>query len=83
MRCFTLWFYNVFKTTGRIKKKDDKILRKITEEKQICVTITIFLGGKETVFPVKLKLEGENCLNKDITKDNFKKDLMYLTRTNY
>ena len=41
-------------------KKDDTVLRKNTDEKQNCVTTTISAGWKGTVFPVKLKLEGES-----------------------
>ena len=42
----------------------------------------ISVDGKETDFPVKLKLE-MNRLNKDIKKENFKKDLMNKTEANY
>ena len=42
----------------------------------------ISADGKRTVFPVKFKLEG-NRLNKDIKKENFKKDLMNLTEKNH
>ena len=57
--CFTLWFYNAIKTMGKRKTEDDTFLRKETEEKQISVIIMISVDGKGTVFPVKLKLEGE------------------------
>ena len=60
MRCFTLWFDNVFKATSKSKKKDETTLRKNAEEKQNCVTIMISVGGKGKVFPVRLKLEGES-----------------------
>ena len=42
----------------------------------------ISVDGKATVFPVKLKLEGD-CLNKCIKKVNFEKDLIDLTGKNY
>ena len=58
-KCFTLWFYNIFKTIGK-RKKNDTILRKSTEEKQNSVTKMISVDGKVTVFPVKLKLEEES-----------------------
>ena len=38
----------------------------------------ISVDGKWTVFPVK-----DNCLNKDIKQENFKKDLMNLIETNH
>ena len=56
--CFTLWFY-IFKITGK-RKKDDTILSKNTEEQPNSVTIIISVDGKGTIFPVKLKLEGES-----------------------
>ena len=58
--CFALWFYNVIKTMDKRIKEDDTFLRKKTEEKQNSVTIMISVDGKGTVFPVKLKLEGES-----------------------
>ena len=57
---FTLWFYNFIKTMGRRKEEDDTFLRRKTEEKQNSVTIVISVDGKETGFPVKLKLKGES-----------------------
>ena len=44
---------------GKLKKKDDKFLRKKKQEKQNSVTIIKSVDGKVTVFPVTLKLEGE------------------------
>ena len=41
------------------RKKDDTFLRKKTEEQQNRATIMISVDGKGTVFPVKLKLQGE------------------------
>ena len=41
------------------KEDDDIFLRNKTEEKQNSVTIMISVDGKWTVFPVRLKLEGE------------------------
>ena len=43
---------------GKRKKEDDPILRK-KKKKKNSVTITIAVDGKEIVFPMKLKLEGE------------------------
>ena len=40
----------------------------------------ISADGKETAFPVN---QTRNRLNKDIKKQNFKKDLMNLTETNH
>ena len=64
------------------KKEDLTFLRKKTEEKQNSVTIMISVDRKGTVFPVKLKLEG-NCLNKDIKNENLEKDPMDLTEKNH
>ena len=41
------------------KKEDDTFLRKKAEEKQNSANIMISIDGKVTVFPVKLKLQGE------------------------
>ena len=41
------------------KKEDDAFLRKKAEEKQNSANIMIPVEGKGTVFPVKLKLQGE------------------------
>ena len=57
---FCTWFYNVIKTMGKRKKGHDTFLRKKTKEKENRATIMISLDGKGTVFPVKLKLEGES-----------------------
>ena len=57
-RCFALWLY---KTMGQRKKKEERtLLRKKAREKQNSVTIMISAERKGTVFPVKLKLEGES-----------------------
>ena len=45
---------------GKRKEKEDRYLRKKKEEKQNTVTIMISVVGKETVFPVKLKLKGKS-----------------------
>ena len=42
------------------KKEDDKFLSKKAEEKYNSVTIMMSVDEKVTVFPVKLKLEGES-----------------------
>ena len=42
---------------GKRKKEDHTFLRKKTEKNQNNITIMIFIVGKGTVFPVKLKLE--------------------------
>ena len=39
------------------KKEDHTFLRKKAEEKQNCANIMISVDEKETVFPVKLKLQ--------------------------
>ena len=44
---------------GKSKEKEDRYLRKKTEEKQNTVTIMISVVGEGTVFPVKLKLKGK------------------------
>ena len=41
------------------KKEDDTFREKKTYEKQNSATIMTFVDGKGTVFPVKLKLQGE------------------------
>ena len=41
------------------KKEDDTFLSKKAEEKQNSANIMISVDGKGTVFPVKLKLQGE------------------------
>ena len=41
------------------KKEDNTFLRKKEEEKQNSANIMISVDGKGTVFPVKLKLQGE------------------------
>ena len=54
-----LQFYQ--KKVGKKKKGDDTLLReKKTEEKQNSADIMISVDGKRTVFPVKLKLQGES-----------------------
>ena len=42
------------------KKEDDNFLRKKTEEKQNSAAMMISVDGIGTVFPVKLKLQGES-----------------------
>ena len=42
------------------KKNDNAFQRKKTEDKQNSVTIMMSADEKGTVFPVKLKLEGES-----------------------
>ena len=42
------------------KKEDDTFLRKKTEEKQNIATIMKSAYGEGTVFPMKLKLQGES-----------------------
>ena len=44
---------------GKRKKEDDTFLRKTAEEKQNRASIIISVDGKGTVFPGKLKLQGE------------------------
>ena len=45
---------------GNRKKKMIPFYEKKTEEKQNSATIMISVDGKGTVFPVKLKLQGES-----------------------
>ena len=44
---------------GKKKKEDDTFLRKTAEEKQNSASIIISVDGKGTVFPGKLKFQGE------------------------
>ena len=57
---FCTLVYNVIKTMGKRKEKDDTYVRKKAEEKQNSVTIMISVVGKGIAFPVKLKLEEES-----------------------
>ena len=43
----------------------------------------ISVDGKRTVFPVKLKLQGESFEKTYQNKENFKEDLMNLIETNH
>ena len=53
-------FTMLLKQCAKEKDKNDTFLRKKTEKKQQkSVTIKISVDGKRTVFPVKLKLDGE------------------------
>ena len=45
---------------GKRKKQDDTFLSKKTEEQQDSTTIMTSVDVKGTVFPVKLKLQGES-----------------------
>ena len=69
---------------GKRNKEDDTFPRKKQKKKQ-SVTIMTSVDRKGPAFPVKLKLEGKLklvwnwSLNKEIKKENFKKDLMNLT----
>ena len=56
--CFTLWFYNFIKQLCNRKQEDDTFLKK-KKENQNKATMMIYVDGKATVFPVKLKLQGE------------------------
>ena len=73
---------------GKRNKEDDTFPRKKQKKKQ-SVTIMASVDQKGPALPVKLKLEGKLklvwnwSLNKDIKKENFKKDLMNLTETYY
>ena len=53
-------FTMLLKQWTKEKKEDDAFLRKKREEKQNSATIMISVDEKGTVFPVKLKLEGES-----------------------
>ena len=55
---------------------DQKILWHLSEEKnrkKNCATIMISVDGKGTVFPMKLKLQGDSAENIIIKKRIFKK----------
>ena len=62
-----LWFYNSIKKiikkkkkkTGKKKEDDDTFPRKKVEQNQNSTNIMVSLDGKGTVFPVKLKLQGD------------------------
>ena len=55
-----LWFCNFIKKISKREKEDDTFLKKKNrKEKQNRATIMISVDGKGTVFPVKLKLQGE------------------------
>ena len=60
---------------GKIKEEDDTFLRKKTEEKQSNATVMISVDRKGTFFQWGWNYK-ENCLYKDIKKENFRKDLM-------
>ena len=53
-----LQFYQ--KKMGKKKKGDDSLLRKKKQKKSKTADIMISVDGKKTVFPVKLKLQGES-----------------------
>ena len=57
---------------GKRQKENDTFLKKKAEEKQNSATTMISVDGKGTVFPMKLKLQGEsfekNILKKRISK---------------
>ena len=57
--CFTLWFDSLIYKMGKRKKEDHTFLRKKNREKQNIATIMESVDGKGTVFPMKLKLQGE------------------------
>ena len=57
--CFTFWFYNFINKIVKKQKMMTTFWGKNAEEKQSSATIMISADGKETVFPVKLKLQGE------------------------
>ena len=55
---FVLKFYL---KTGQKKKEDDTFLcKKKTDEKQNSATMMISVDVKRTIFPMKLKLQGES-----------------------
>ena len=57
---------------GQKKKENDNFLKKKAEEKQNSATTITSVDGKEIVFPMQLKLQGES-FEKHIKKENFKK----------
>ena len=58
--CFIFWFYNFINKIGKNKEDVITFWGKKAEEKQNSTTIMISVDGKETIFPVKLKLQGES-----------------------
>ena len=62
------------------KERRWHISKEKTDEKVNGATMMISVDRKGTVFPVKLKLEGDLWV---IKKENFIKDLIDLTETNY
>ena len=57
---------------GKRKKQYDSFPRKKIEEQENSATIMTSIYGKGTVFPVKLKLQGES-FEKTLKQENFKK----------
>ena len=55
-----MMIYNLIKKMDTRRKDYNTFFRKKTEEKQISTTIMRSVHGKGTVFPVKLKLQGES-----------------------
>ena len=55
---FTVWFYNFILKMSK-KKEDDTFLRKKKQKKKNSATRMISVDRKGTVFPMKLKLQGE------------------------
>ena len=58
MLLYTLVLQFILKM-GKRKEEDDTLLWKKKQKRTNSATIMISVDGKETIFPVKLKLQGE------------------------
>ena len=56
----SLFGFTILLKNGQKKKENDTFLKKKAEEKENSATTMISVDGKGTVFPVKLKLQGES-----------------------
>ena len=57
---FYFLFLQFYLKNGQCKKENDTFLKKKTEERQNSATTMISVDEKRTVFPMKLKLQGES-----------------------
>ena len=57
---FYFLFLQFYLKNGQSKKENDTFLKKKTEERQNSATTMISVDEKRTVFPMKLKLQGES-----------------------
>ena len=56
----SLFGFTILLKNGQKKKENDTFLKKKAEEKENSATTMISVDRKGTVFPVKLKLQGES-----------------------